>query len=734
MSFMLVPQPYSGITLSGAHKAAIHPKGTFIAASSGASSLKIFKRSGNTWPWLRTNTTVFQSPNAMQWSPDGGYIVTVTTGFGTAPEFAVMSFDETTGATALCTLVMTTPLNTSNYNIEWSHNSQYFVMTMGAGGTDTNLIILMKKTGPTTFTEVQRIVDSAGCRAAAWSPDDTRLYLSRISGVFMFGYSLASDVLTALTTPFDTQPPSRANAMAINPIDQTLGMWGNTITGGVRFYVWDQTGNGGLGQYKLQAQTADATSYGSNQGAQVHWSEDGKHFPVSIAGVSPYLKIWDWDLTGKVASLSAVQISPVLDAVAFGAVFAADVLMVYGTPGTTVSKGINMYQWEQLATIAASGLLPTSSGAIAVPHRSVIAASGFLPTASIQTKVLNRFTAAMSLPSPVMAANVLENEPKFTAAMILPAPAFLVYAAQPPILEDIAFTLPAPVLAANVQAFTIDLTSGMVLPAPALFADVFNRDPLTTTAAFVLPSLSLSATVGSASGVAGLFTLPAPVMAAALGMLNKSAATMTLPDLVFAAEIGSIPLPALIVGMVLPSPDFAATLYQDSGLYIDFALPVPTMDADMSLVFLPFEVTATMQLRSVVSSVKLGYTAPPGADKVKDIRAKMKAKGRLVRFVKRSSAIDPDNPMGAALDTSITVDAYCIFVPISGSSLGISSAKISQFRSYGEVCIAAPPETGENLTDYDFIIDDTGTYEIGVTDTLKPGYVELMHFFGFNRS
>lgn len=106
--------------------------------------------------------------------------------------------------------------------------------------------------------------------------------------------------------------------------------------------------------------------------------------------------------------------------------------------------------------------------------------------------------------------------------------------------------------------------------------------------------------------------------------------------------------------------------------------------------------------------------------------------GRDVVFVKQSQVpSNPDKPWLGSGGSQITQAASAVFVPASGSDLGIESVTDEMLSRVEEVCIVG--QTPQDIGDFGSIVDSSVTYKVEWAQTLKPANDIILYVFGVKR-
>lgn len=110
------------------------------------------------------------------------------------------------------------------------------------------------------------------------------------------------------------------------------------------------------------------------------------------------------------------------------------------------------------------------------------------------------------------------------------------------------------------------------------------------------------------------------------------------------------------------------------------------------------------------------------------------ANGREVEFIRLSRVLDsPTQPWRGTADPRTTpddsVEVSAVFVhPNSARDLGFVTITPEMIPAEAKTIIVAA-DSGEDLEDFDEVIDDGKYYKITRSDKLQPGSVPLVYFF-----
>lgn len=110
--------------------------------------------------------------------------------------------------------------------------------------------------------------------------------------------------------------------------------------------------------------------------------------------------------------------------------------------------------------------------------------------------------------------------------------------------------------------------------------------------------------------------------------------------------------------------------------------------------------------------------------------------GRSVTFQELASTpADANKPWaGAGVPTVMTtVSAFAVFLPDSGSGLGLQLEDDELFKSAEQVLLVAPPAGGEDLSTFHAVLDDGVRWRITVAKVLKPGPIPVLYAMGVAR-
>lgn len=121
---------------------------------------------------------------------------------------------------------------------------------------------------------------------------------------------------------------------------------------------------------------------------------------------------------------------------------------------------------------------------------------------------------------------------------------------------------------------------------------------------------------------------------------------------------------------------------------------------------------------------------------VDTVRTMIAQYGRSVVFQKLDrSAADPARPwLGAgAQQVTTSLSASAVFVPASGESLSGMTVDEELLKRVERVLLVAYPITGEDLENYDQVVDRSKTYTIDWTKPLEPGDQKYLWAMGLKR-
>lgn len=116
-------------------------------------------------------------------------------------------------------------------------------------------------------------------------------------------------------------------------------------------------------------------------------------------------------------------------------------------------------------------------------------------------------------------------------------------------------------------------------------------------------------------------------------------------------------------------------------------------------------------------------------------RELIQEEGRSVTFAKLdTTAADADKPWrGAGSPTLVgQVTTMAVFLP-DGSGFGKLIEDEELFKKSEQLLLVAPPNTGEDLSDYNIVVDDSVRWKIAVTKCLKPASLALLFAMGVSR-
>lgn len=448
----LVAQSFSGAQAVG-QRPIFNYDGTYIASwvVVGATGNKLYKRASN-GAWgasITISTSVSLSNVDVSASPieDKWAIATTTPATG----LKVATLDR---ATDTFTSDTVNQLNTGALNmVRFSPDGQFIIgAALGAGLCG---IRIFKRTNSTTWDEVARD-QSAGvnndCRACFFNHDGTRIIQLNKNSVFgkVYTFNPTTYALTALTTPFDTQPASCAGA-AINPVTDDLTSQIGAAPG-FNYWLWDES----TVQYKKQTNAAGTGTLGTaNHNGK--FSRDGKYLCIDFTA-SPWFVLYDVDPSTRLLTLDTDQPTGISNT-GSGVDFGPSRIMSLGYTDTTTGMQI-LAVGNQTEKFNLSGFLPTSAiGAASAPTKNTgdIAASGFLPTTAVAAKLRQKATVvtASFLPTTAVAAGTRQ---KATSASIgfLPTTAISGLVQPDAVIRTSGFLPQSSVQAASKQRANID--------------------------------------------------------------------------------------------------------------------------------------------------------------------------------------------------------------------------------------------------------------------------------------
>lgn len=116
-------------------------------------------------------------------------------------------------------------------------------------------------------------------------------------------------------------------------------------------------------------------------------------------------------------------------------------------------------------------------------------------------------------------------------------------------------------------------------------------------------------------------------------------------------------------------------------------------------------------------------------------RELIQEEGRSVTFAKLgTTAADVDKPWrGAGSPTLVgQVTTTAVFLPDSGG-FGELIEDEELFKKSEQFLLVAPPSTGEDLSDYNIVVDDSVRWKITITKCLKPASLALLFAMGVSR-
>jgi hypothetical protein len=670
-------------------------------------SVRAYKRTGSTWAWLATTALTFPFPNGMQMSPDGAYIACGSN--ASTPGHGIYSFNPTTGAVAACTLTGTA-IGSVTYGVSWHPSSNYVAIAVGAGGTPTSVIAIFKKVNSTTWNLLTTLAKAGAGTGVSWNKDGTRLVGHGNSSPWLevWNFNSGTDTFTAVSgTPVDTQPGSNIfRGFAHNPIDDTLVCLRSTGVPGFSYFAYEPTANSGNGQYQKKADTAEASGTQANYGSFPAWTPDGKHLFVPLS-VTPWCRVYDYDLTTKTLTLAANQITDFTAATFAGWFETTNYFAAVGTGAkfyTTKTLANNAMVFPAFTMDASAGQAPPIDATIVMPF----------PTFGLAAtlKQTNKATIAEPMPAFSMAANLTYPQ-RINASIAFPS-----------------FGMSSLVLV------PIDATIAMAMPSFVVDALGSQPEPIDATIAMAFPKLVMAIEEWFYLSVGANMPMPAFSTHALLNQPGPIDANINTPYPAF-MQATLVTFPISTTGaMIFPSFTMDAEALQlTHELTANMDFPLFDTSADVFVTLPPIDATVGMLFPAFRTSTKLGYQLPEGAAKLAGIRANIKAKGRAAQFVKRGQLIDSNSQLGSALDGDLTEDTYVVQVYPSGVlNLGLSKQKKAQFDECDKIMIVAPPENGEDLTTYDYVVDAGVNWEIVTSETLQPGAVALLYYIGTKRS
>ena len=109
--------------------------------------------------------------------------------------------------------------------------------------------------------------------------------------------------------------------------------------------------------------------------------------------------------------------------------------------------------------------------------------------------------------------------------------------------------------------------------------------------------------------------------------------------------------------------------------------------------------------------------------------------GRTVTFAKLDpTAADPNKPWKGAGTPTLTgqVSTLAVFLP-DGSGFGKMIEDNELFKSSEQMLLVAPPSTGEDLGEYNLVVDGGVRWKINVTKELKPADLTVLFAMGVSR-
>jgi len=111
--------------------------------------------------------------------------------------------------------------------------------------------------------------------------------------------------------------------------------------------------------------------------------------------------------------------------------------------------------------------------------------------------------------------------------------------------------------------------------------------------------------------------------------------------------------------------------------------------------------------------------------------------GRSVTFAKLvDTPVDSDKPWNGPVTPTLSnqVDVFAVFLARSGEAdFGQAWIDVELFKSCEKVLLTYPPTTGEDLTDYNVVVDGSTRWRIKEIQELKPANLTCLFAMGVCR-
>lgn len=581
-------------------RAVMTKDGQYLLSTTVTSAYRSFLRTGVTWAQVNSvGSFTALKGNSIQGfalSPDETKIAWGSNVTGSQSNF-IATWDKVAGTLTLDTLDAFT--TSATYSVAWHPSGNYVAIGAGLGGTGpASVVMVYKKTGPTTWSTVQSITVGSANIGLAWNIAGTILIVGNTVAPLLRAYDWASETLTLRgTAAVDTQPATNSvRSIAVNPIDDSFVVVRNA-TPGYNFYKW----NSGTGQGNIVASSESAGTQGV-YGSNAAWTSDGKHFTVPLA-ITPWFYIYDYDLTTKTYALASDQLPQTdIAAATFGGAFAQEPNPWMAIPSAVSTLNI-FYYADKFSTTSfdLNGLLPTSAAVVGAPHYETIQMSGFLPTTAAAAKQSYPATIAVSGFLPTSAAAVKQIN-KATAPMSGFLPTTAASAKYALVTTSVAVTPKFTATATTKEtwkATSVSVTHGFTMAATGQIIDpatsVGVTKPFTAagvvsvfatmSAVLVTPAFTAEATGSFGNLGSGALVTPKFVAAGTVEVtLTASSVVTTRPFT--AVATGNVEVEVRVDGMM---PKFWADAH---------AVSVPGADATGTLVTKAFVAAAQVKLRN----------------------------------------------------------------------------------------------------------------------------------------